>query len=169
MRTWTQLLLMSFAAILTLNFAAAKVQSQCPSNITVGTPNIGSTPGAPFSAERISEWVGAPKLAGSPLQPLTELVARDGEGRVRIERVAGRFKLRTGNETREVEKQIVTICDPVAHQFVLLDEMNKTAQMVRQGTRPALHLLRSSAPFCKVPDAMEKSEHFRVGFSMKCG
>jgi hypothetical protein len=77
------------------------------------------------------------------LQP-PALIARDGQGRVRMEVTEGKFKVEEGEGAgTEAVQHIVTICDPVSQKLVRLDTLNKTATVqapplgtLRSGTQP---------------------------------
>lgn len=128
------------------------VSAQCSS----GTPQFGNVSlqrGNPFQAEYSTTVTPAP-LARMALTPPSWLhsIARDSEGRVREERAAGKFKVKTadGAET-EQEQHLITICDPVNQKLVRLDTLNKTATVMgpRLGfPRPGLLINRAPQSFC---------------------
>jgi len=94
-------------------------------------------PGNPFEAEY--SVTNSPTPLGRlhlplPPPPGFQSVARDSQGRVRVDFSAGKYKLKTadGAETEE-EKHLVNICDPASGKLIQLDTLNKTA--VVQGPR----------------------------------
>jgi len=126
--------------------------AQCSSG-TLQFGNVSLQRGNPFQGEYSTTMTPAP-LAGITLPPPPALhaVARDSQGRVREERFAGKFKVKTadGVET-EQEQRLITICDPVSQKLIRLDTLNKTATVMgpRAGlVRPGFTLNRAPQPFC---------------------
>lgn len=131
--------------------------AQC-SSATLQFGNLSLQPNNPFQAEYSSTMTPAP-LTGMTLPPPPALhsVARDSQGRVREERFAGKFKVKTadGAET-EQEQHLITICDPVTQKMIRLDSLNKTATVMgprlgfpRPGfPRPGFLPQRTQQPFC---------------------
>jgi hypothetical protein len=115
--------------------SASPARAQCGVN-TIGFGNVGIVTGNSFHAEIVATRTGLPKLM-SPIPGLPpESVARDGQGRVRSERVAGPFKRDSGDETgSKVEEHLITICDPVAQTITKIDTMNATAEIIH--SRPS--------------------------------
>jgi hypothetical protein len=121
------------------------------------------TPGNPFSAERTSEWVGTPIFTNSPLQRSSELVARDSAGRVRIERVVGKYKIISGAEAGNgAEQKMIRICDPVSHQLIMLDTLNKTGRIIAQNAPNPPNAAGSSVAFCNPKENLFKSPNFQI-------
>jgi hypothetical protein len=114
--------------------------------------NVSLQPNNPFQGEYSTTMTPAP-FAGMTLPPpALHSVARDSEGRVREERAAGKFKVKTadGAET-EQDQHLITICDPVSQKLIRLDTLNKTATVSgpRVGlVRPGSTLNRAPQPFC---------------------
>jgi hypothetical protein len=80
------------------------------------------------------------------LQVPPQLIARDVQGRVRIERVTGKYTIKSGPEAgKEVEQHAVIICDPLNEMIIQLDTLNKTAKIFRSAVGPTRRQLR---PFC---------------------
>jgi hypothetical protein len=64
-------------------------------------------------------------------------VARDSQGRVRVDRSAGMYKAKSPDaQQTEVERHIIWICDPVAKNSIRLDTGDKTATIQRPLPRP---------------------------------
>jgi hypothetical protein len=108
---------------------AGSANAQCGGN-SVQFSGIGLMPGNPFQAERVETSLvpTPPDVANHPY--LYELVARDFEGRVRIERSAGNFEMHTGAQAGSTqERHRISICDPVNQTLTDLDTLNKTAQI----------------------------------------
>jgi hypothetical protein len=120
-----------FAAILAVTFVSAAPQSsaQCSSS-TPGFLDIGLTPNNPFQAEKVTNRTPhVSKFIALP-EDHPQLVARDSQGRVRIDRVTGKYKMDSGAEQgQELEQHVITICDPAAQTLTQLDTLNKTAKI----------------------------------------
>lgn len=95
---------------------------------------IALRPGSPFQAEKVITFAHETQSQLTPPERPPELVARDGQGRVRTELTVGEFKVEEGEGagTEAVEK-MVTICDPVIGKLVRLDTLNKTATIMTRG------------------------------------
>jgi len=108
---------------------AGSAKAQCGVN-TLQFSNIGILLGNPFQAEYVTtSSIPAAFEAVSRTHP-PELVARDSQGRVRIDRFAGKHQLLTGPEAgTEEEQHIISICDPVKQTLTQIDTLNKTAQI----------------------------------------
>jgi len=100
--------------------------------------------GSPFQAEKTTTVTQeAPSKFNSPVRP-PELVARDGQGRIRTELTGGKFQVEEGEGAgTESVQQMITICDPVSQKLVRLDTLSKTATIMtrtpgspRSGTQP---------------------------------
>lgn len=98
--------------------------------------------GNPFQAEKMTTFTREPQGKIMPsLQP-PALVARDSQGRVRVEVTEGKFKVEEGEGAgTEAVQHIITICDPVSQKLVRLDTLNKTATVTQT---PALGSLRNA-------------------------
>ncbi len=123
------------SACFLLLVSASAVGAQCGVN-TVGFGDIGIVTGNSFHAEIVSTRTGLPKLL-SPIAGLPpESVARDGQGRVRIERAAGEFKRDNGaDEGSKVHEHLISICDTGAQTMTKIDTMNATAEIIH--SRPS--------------------------------
>lgn len=119
------------SCLLLLNMAPrATAQCSMGSNYT----GIALRAGSPFQAEKVTTFTHETQTALTPPERPPELVARDGQGRVRVEMTGGKFKVEDGEGagTEEVERMI-TICDPVSGKLVRLDTLNKTATIMTRG------------------------------------
>jgi hypothetical protein len=78
-------------------------------------------------------------------------VARDSEGRVRVDRFLGKYEMKPpGGEVTQVERYHIAICDPVSEKSMQLDTATKTATVT-----PFYH-----SPVPAVPAASEVSQSF---------
>jgi hypothetical protein len=122
-----------------LLFAASSAKAQCDRN-TLGYGDVGIVANNPFQAEMAITRSGPPELRSaleqSPLVQRPLSVARDTQGRVRIERVGGEFQHENGPEAgTKVQEHTITICDPVAETLTRINTMNATATIIR--SRPS--------------------------------
>jgi hypothetical protein len=119
--------------------AASSAKAQCGRN-TLGYGDVGIVANNPFHAEMVVTRSGPPELPSVPLQsPLVQRplsVARDTQGRVRIERVGGEFQHDNGPEAgSKVQEHTITICDPVAETLTRINTVNSTATIIH--SRPS--------------------------------
>jgi hypothetical protein len=133
-----------------LLLAASSTTAQCGRN-TLGYGDVGIVANNPFHADVVVTRSGHPELR-SPLVQRPLSVARDTQGRVRIERVGGEFKHDNGPETgSQVQEHTITICDPVAETLTRINTANATATIIHsRPSAPRLADLRSIIPrsFC---------------------
>jgi hypothetical protein len=112
-----------------LLFSAPSAQSQCSAN-TVGYGDVGVVANNPFHADEVVTRPGSHQprtIVGQ--RPLS--VARDSQGRVRIERVGGEFRRDNGPETgSQVQEHTISICDPVAETFTRINTLTATATII---------------------------------------
>jgi hypothetical protein len=118
--------MMALALGLLATGAPRKCSAQCAGVIALG--GVSSMSGNPLQAEvkttRNPEARSLSPLVGEKPQ----LVARDSQGRVRVERDLGAFKVQgEGGQETEVERHLISICDPVSQELITLDTLNKTA------------------------------------------
>jgi hypothetical protein len=134
------------AAIPVLTCCAGSAAGQCGPH-TLAFNYVAPVLGNPFQAERVSIRTGFNSSSDDEKQPLTELIARDGQGRVRIERAGVTYKIKMGTEAdREGKTRTIVICDPTAQAVTQLDTFNKTATVFREEKE---HTLASPRPrFC---------------------
>jgi len=92
--------------------------------------------GAPFSATFSTESTETLGDGNQIKHTSTGTIARDSQGRVRTERVAGEFKRDTGPDAgSKVELHLITICDPVAQTLTQIDTATLTARIIH--SRPS--------------------------------
>lgn len=147
-RTKTSIIAIAAGGLLLLSLAP-RGAAQC----YLGSNYLGIAvrSGNPFQAEKVTTFTREPQgRVMSSLQPPT-LIARDGQGRVRMEMTEGKFKVEEGEGAgTEAFQHIITICDPVSQKLVRLDTLNKTASVTQT---PELGTLRSGVQpqvaFCK--------------------
>jgi hypothetical protein len=126
--------------------AARTASAQCG---YIAYNQIATTPGNPFQAERVTTF--SPQVQGRvPLaMRAPELVARDGQGRVRTERAVGNYRIKTGEEAgADVEQRLIAICDPSTGTLTQLDTLAKTAKIRRAAAGAARSATQSRQPFC---------------------
>jgi hypothetical protein len=160
-RLWLMFSTAYFALLVTV----PGVDAQCSMNLGLGSAYIAPMPGNPFQAELVTASPNASFLpANAPLrQRSVAAVARDSQGRVRIERSGGMFNVRTGTGSEgQEEQQFITICEGETGRGIILDTISKTARIV--GRSPSAARLGEKSPqrYCKLPDSIINSQHFRV-------
>jgi hypothetical protein len=147
------------SACLLLLLCAPSAKAQCGVN-SIGFGNVGLVAGNPFQAEVLITRSGRLPEANSIFElhgPV--LVARDGQGRVRIERIPGEFKHDNGPEAgTEAEQHLIMICDPVAQTLTQIDTLNATAKILHSRPSalsspptilpPQFHPSRPARTFC---------------------
>jgi hypothetical protein len=140
-----------------LLLSASSAQSQCSAN-TVGFGDVGVVANNRFHADVTLITTGHTEINATLRPNFPESVARDSQGRVRTERVAGEFKRDTGPDAgSKVELHLITICDPVAQTLTQIDTATLTARIIhsrpsatrsgalQQGTRRAFCSSRLSS------------------------
>jgi hypothetical protein len=121
--------------------------AQCRGNMPA-FDNVATVPGNPFQAEKVTTRTGSAMTTATSVEPPPQLIARDVQGRVRIERVTGKYTIKSGPEAgKEVEQHAIIICDPLNETIIQLDTSNKTAKIFRSATGPTRRQLR---PFCDI-------------------
>lgn len=135
------------ACILSLIFAAF-ADAQCAlGGRDVG--DIGAVPGNPFHAERVTTFTGPARAFVVARERPPQLVARDSQGRVRVEAVGNKYQVKTGIEAgSEVEQHLVTICDPASQTMTQLDTLNRTARVMHVPMAIAQRAAHPREPFC---------------------
>jgi hypothetical protein len=118
---------MPFAAVFLMLFGfASNAAAQCSLNSNYDGVQLQA--GNPFQAEKVNSMTPEPqgKLVRTLVPPAS--IARDSQGRVRIEMSAGKFKVEEGaGSGTEAERHVVRICDPITQKLVTLDSVSKTA------------------------------------------
>jgi hypothetical protein len=115
--------------------AASSAKAKCGSNI-IGFGDIGVVAGNPFHAEVTRTTTGHTDTKAALRPNYPEWVARDSQGRIRTERVAGEFKRDTGPDAgSKVELHLIMICDPVAQTLTQIDTATLTAKIIH--SRPS--------------------------------
>jgi hypothetical protein len=147
----TKRILIATGSLMIVLGCGRAASAQC-SYGTLQFGNVSLQPNNPFQGEYSTTMTPAPLAGMTLLPPALHSVARDAEGRVREERAAGKFKVKTadGGET-ERDQHLITICDPVSQKLIRLDTLNKTATVSgpRVGlVRPGFTLNRAPQPFC---------------------
>jgi hypothetical protein len=152
MSTFTKRILVAAGILVVLLCQGRSALAQC-SYATLQYGNVSLQRGNPFEAE-YSASMSPPPLAGMalPSPPRLHSVARDSEGRVREERAAGKFKVKTADGAEsEQEQHLITICDSVTQKMIRLDTLNKTATIMGPRAvpaRPSFPPQRAPQPFC---------------------
>ena len=151
--------------------AARPAAAQCAASLTAMS-NISPTPANPFQAVRATTRSGRPESPkAGPQRPadliLTrpQMVARDSQGRIRMDRAGGRLLMETGPDAgKQVEDHTVQICDPVAGTTTELDTANKTAKVRQLFPRGAPHAAPApnAAEICTVPAPMKNSPDYVI-------
>jgi len=130
MRSYLRLSFWLVSACLLSLVSAPFARAQCGVN-TLGFGDVGIASGSPFHAEIVVTTTGSADLKNTITQHEPELVARDGEGRARTERVTGPFKRDTGPEAgSQVQQHIIMICDTAAQTLTQIDTLNATAKII---------------------------------------
>jgi hypothetical protein len=88
----------------------------------------------PFQAERTTTFTHETQGRLIPSERPPGLVARDSQGRIRVEMTMGKFKVEAGEAAgTEAVQHIITICDPVSQKLVRMDSLAKTATIMSRG------------------------------------
>jgi hypothetical protein len=147
------------SACFLLLLCAPSVKAQCGVN-SIGFGNVGIVAGNPFHAEVVFTRSGKfPEQGSIFAQHGPQLVARDSQGRVRIDSASGEFKHDNGSEEgTEAEQHLIMICDPVAQTLTQIDTLNATAKILHSrpsapsfpppGLSTEFHPSRPARTFC---------------------
>src|SRR5271169_5244196 len=134
MRSYLRLPFPVLGGFILLLLSASAANAQCGVN-TLGFGDAGLVPGNPFHAEIVVTRSGSTELM-SALATAPRSVARDSQGRVRSERVTGKFKHDNGADAgKTVQGRLIMICDPVAQTLTQIDTLNATAKIIH--SRPS--------------------------------
>ncbi len=146
------------AVCLLLLVLASFAHAQCGVN-SIGFGDVALVPGNPFTAEIAFTSSGRPDVTSlSPNHP--ESVARDSQGRVRTDRVAGQFKRDNGPDAgTKIEQHLIMICDPVAQTLTEIDTLSATAKV--RHSQPSATSAPSQRTFCS--SRLPSSQNDRVG------
>jgi hypothetical protein len=131
--------LCSIAAVVTAFCFARPAFGQCTSSFVVGFSNIAPVPNNPFQAERATTRPGFTSALAESSFLHPQLIARDSQGRVRIDRALGKFKVVSGSdEGAQIEQHSIQICDPTTRTTIEINDVAKTAVIYRspQGRLP---------------------------------
>jgi hypothetical protein len=118
-----------------------------------GLSAISILSGAPFQAEVTQTSSHHESSFSHSFPPVVQQVARDAEGRVRVDTPGGKFKAQNGADdgTEKVQHHIA-ICDPVSQEYILLDTLNQTATILKWNLNSAtLHppaVASTATDFC---------------------
>lgn len=137
------------SACFLLLLSASSAGAQCSTN-TIGYAGVGVIPGNPFRAEIVvTTSAKSPRLQHALIEPRPESVARDAQGRIRRETVAGEYKRDTGAEAgSKVEEHMIQICDTTAETLTVIDTMNATAKIIHARSRAVHSVAPLSRSFC---------------------
>jgi hypothetical protein len=113
------------AACFSLLVSAAPANAQCRADL-IGFRIVTDNP---FHAEIVTTH--GPTQPESIVTRYPQLIARDSQGRVRIDRVTEEVRRGTGPDSETgTETHIIMICDPVAHTTTILNISKLTAEIV---------------------------------------
>ncbi len=111
--------------------ASPHTRAQCMSG--VNGLAVEDTTGNPFQAD--VQFTSPFAQGNASLEPRNAHIARDSQGRTRVDQNDGIYKVAAGvGEGTQVEKHHIDICDPVAQQFITLDTLNKSATVHKAAT-----------------------------------
>src|SRR5882724_1437251 len=160
MRGVSRLAIFLAAFGIVLGTLPSRSAAQCSVGL-MGLGGVSTLNGNPFQAEVKQSFLNHNSALARTIAAGPERVARDTQGRLRIDRSLGKFKVQdpAGAETEE-ERHLITICDPVKGESISLDTMNKTATVQKVN----IHFLSPStatgvevSTFC--------SRELRMGFN----
>lgn len=133
--------------------------AQCGVN-SIGFGDVALVPGNPFTAEIVFTSSGKPDAVTSLSPSHPESVARDSQGRVRTDRVAGQFKRDNGPEAgTKIEQHLIMICDPLAQTLTEIDTLSATAKI--RHSQPSATSAPSQRTFCS--SRLPSGRNDRVG------
>jgi hypothetical protein len=157
-RSGIAILLLLFAVFLPV--FPAKTAAQCSGGLPILGQVSGMT-GNPFQAEVKQTFLTQNTSLVQNLEPRTQQVARDSQGRLRTDFSAGKYKVQNGpGAGTEQEQHHITICDPVKGEWISLDTLNKTATIQKvnlRATPPSAPQTTDLPSFC--------SRQLRLGVS----
>jgi len=120
-------------AVLSLLFVtiSARTAAQCTAGL-LGLGEVTTISGSPFQAEIKRTWYEENSPILRIRQTQTIEIARDGQGRLRIDSNDGKVKVQSGpGAATEEEQHHIKICDPVKGVRISLDSLGKTATVFK--------------------------------------
>lgn len=92
-----------------------------------------------------------PRLPQSQLMK-PELVERDGQGRVRYDRVFGAVHMESGPDAgTDLDAHVINICDPVKGEVIELDNVNRSAAIHKLAVAQIRRSASTTGVFCRMP------------------
>lgn len=89
-------------------------------------------------------------------------VARNSQGRVRLDRIVGKAHMETGPDAgSDIEMHTILICEPGQHRIIQLDNANRAAT-VRPLKLLAVRSGATAVPFCRVPSSPKTSANMSI-------
>jgi hypothetical protein len=144
-----RVLIIGAAASLIELCGASGIAAQCSPG-RVDASFVGVVAGNPFQAETLTTMTFGPEGSASALQK-RGTVSRDSQGRIRIERVTGTYKMANGAEAgKAVELKVITICDPVTRTLTQLDPLGKTAKVWLPSASDKEGTFNTSQNYCEL-------------------
>jgi hypothetical protein len=130
-------------------FSPPPAASQC-GGTTLAFNNVAPMSGNPFQAEQVMSRATPGLPLTAPVGRSPERIARDGQGRVRVDRVTGKYAVKSGQEAgSEVEQHAIVICDPLSQTMTQLDTLNKTALIFHAASRLVTPRLTGPQSLCQ--------------------
>ena len=115
--------------VMFLGMIPSEAAAQCTGALA-GLGGVSGLSGYPFQAEVKDTALTQPGAEPNPTQPLTLYVARDTQGRLRIDSNIGKWKFKVENANSKgakADRHMIMICDPVKREWIALDSLTKTA------------------------------------------
>lgn len=141
------------AALTAISFCAAQpLHAQCASSF-FHVASVGITPANPLQAVlTITRTPPRDPNLPEPMLMKPQLIARDSEGRVRFDRTLNKVRIESGPDAgTDIEKQAVTICDPVKGEIIQLDNVDRSATTRHLVVLHAADSSSPPSPYCRVP------------------
>jgi hypothetical protein len=162
MRPYLQFYFGFVSACLLLLVSAKPAQAQCGVN-TIGFGDVGVIAGNAFHAEIVITTSGSHDLRRTIAQRQPRLVARDSQGRVRSETVAGEYKRDTGAEAgTNSEEHLIRICDTTAQTLTQIDTLNATAKIIHSRPSAPISSTIPRRSFCSTRLPSSRVAHAQV-------
>lgn len=126
---WLELLLFAVPGI---------ASAQCAAGSLIGLGQVSPMTGNPFRAEVRQTYKSEEARLTQALTAGEQKVARDSQGRTRIDVPTGRFRTTAeSGESSEETQHMITVCDPVKGEWITLDTLDKTATIIRGRPAPS--------------------------------